>query len=138
MEKENQVVPRQQTSPPTGIGEDLKNSINGLFGTIKIAYPNFMKDQDVSLAKRMWALHLEGTPISQIESATVVMIDRHPTFPPTLGEFKAIIKELNVARPEHEEVGPLRLKYDGNDKIAYRALDQLRKLTGAKKLSRKP
>ena len=94
-----QRVNSQQTS--TGRNEDRrKETINKLFGVIKVAYPNFLNNQNESETKRMWLMHLGGYAESKIESAAGIMVDRHPTWPPTLGEFKKLIAEMNVARPE--------------------------------------
>jgi len=80
----------------------------------------------------MWFAHLEDISQERIERAAILMIDRHPTFAPTLGEFKALLRELNTPRPEHRDIPHLKINYDGGKKIANDALDALAKLTGAK------
>jgi len=88
----------QRNYSRTQIGE--KAVINQLFATIKVAYPHFLKDQEETSTKRMWAAHLRGFSDERIETAAKDMVDKYPTFAPTLGEFKALLRELNVANPE--------------------------------------
>ena len=82
-----------------------QETINALFATIKVAYPNFMskQNQDIGSIKRMWLLHLGGYAREKIEEAARLMVDRYPTFAPTLGEFKKLIAEINQAKPAHKE-----------------------------------
>jgi hypothetical protein len=115
---------------------DIDHAINRLFATIKHTYPHFLKDQQESLVKKLWRSHLAEAQPDQIAKAARLMVDRHPSFPPTIGEFRALIREVNTARPEHRDIGPLRIKYDGNQEIANSALDQLRELTGARTINR--
>ena len=93
-----QKAQQQQTSSPTSIGR--KTVINRLFATIKVAYPNFLNNQDENMAKRMWLAHLTEYSDELIERAAREMVNRFPTFAPTLGEFKQLMGELNIPRPE--------------------------------------
>tara|TARA_R110000823_G_scaffold19561_2_gene60379 strand:- start:1768 stop:2166 length:399 start_codon:yes stop_codon:yes gene_type:complete len=93
-----QKAQQQQTSSQTSIGR--KTVINRLFATIKVAYPNFLNNQDESTAKRMWMAHMNEYSDDLIERAAREMVNRYPTFAPTIGEFKKLIGELNVPRPE--------------------------------------
>jgi hypothetical protein len=87
-----------ENSSQTSIGR--KTVINRLFATIKVAYPNFLNNQDESTAKRMWMAHLNEYSDDLIERAAREMVNRYPTFAPTIGEFKKLIGELNIPRPE--------------------------------------
>jgi len=102
----------------------LKAAINTLFAFIKTAYPHFLKDQDVQLSKRLWAVQLHGYAIERIENAASLMLDRHPSFPPTIGEFKKLLAELNVAKPEHEYI-PRLPPPEANDSKAREQLDKI-------------
>jgi hypothetical protein len=55
---------------------------------------------DESQTKRMWLAHLGSQSEDRIEAVLIDMIDHHPTFPPTLGEFKKMLRLKNEARPE--------------------------------------
>ncbi|MBT6665341.1 MAG: hypothetical protein HOB01_08305 [Gammaproteobacteria bacterium] len=101
MEKVNQVIQRtqqQKNSSQTTTGN--QTVINRLFATIKIAYPNAFRDMDEGTTKRMWMAHMIEFEAEKIEAAAKDMVNRYPTWPPTLGEFKKLIREQNVARPE--------------------------------------
>jgi len=43
-------------------------------------------------AKKIWAMDLSGLSNNQIKQGLDTMIDRYPSWPPTLGEFKALCK----------------------------------------------
>ena len=75
---------RPENYSRTPIGKN-KEVINALFATIKIAYPHFLKDQVEGDVKRMWLLHLQEFPSHRIEAGTLEMVDKYPTFPPTIG-----------------------------------------------------
>jgi hypothetical protein len=83
-------------SQPTQTGKDITNK---LFGSLKIQYPNFMKNQDEALSKRMWHSQLDGFLVEHIEAAAVLCPDRYPSFAPTIGEFKALVREVNKPDP---------------------------------------
>lgn len=121
------VAQRQKNFSTTSTGD--QEVINALFATIKVAYPNFMKNQnqDIGSIKRMWLLHLGGYAREKIEEAAKLMVDRYPTFAPTLGEFKQLIAEINQAKPAHQEYIALpRPEADPN--IARTHLDKMREL----------
>jgi len=93
---------RQPNSQQTTTGErteERKNIINSLFGYLKAAYPNFLTNQDEIPAKRIWYVQLEKYSGDQIKAALNVSIDKHPTFAPTIGEFKAILTETRIVKP---------------------------------------
>lgn len=102
-----------------------------MFATIKVAYPNFLKNQnqDIGSIKRMWMLHLGGYAREKIEQAAKLMVDRYPTFAPTLGEFKALISELNQAKPAHQEYIALP-RPEADPSIASREIQKMREILG--------
>ena len=77
------------------VAED-KNSVKELFAVLKLTYPHFMKDQDTVPAMRLWHQHLSDFSVEQIQAAAVAVIDHHPTFPPTIGEFKKLVASSRV------------------------------------------
>lgn len=80
------------TSQPTQTG---KNTIDKAFGLLKLQYPNFLNDQPEIETKRVWFAHLSEFSADRIERAIKLAPDRYPTFPPTIGEIKALIREDN-------------------------------------------
>jgi len=76
----------------------------------------------------MWAAHLEEFSEARIEQAARAMINEHPTFPPTIGEFKALCKQ-GWERPEHRLVPPNRLiDYDRDKSVGLAALAKLKEI----------
>jgi len=102
-----------ENSSQTMTGEH-RQAINALFATMKVAYPHFLKDQLESDAKRMWALHLNDFSVNRIEVAAMAMVDSHPSFAPTIGEFKVILEELSVA-PQYDESPRLERTWDNSE-----------------------
>ena len=96
-------------------------------------YPNF-KLEDPSHTKGIWAAHLQEFTPEAIKKAAAIMTDEHPTFAPTLGEFKLLCKRYSVSRrPEHQMHKPLpMLKSDS--KTGRAALDKIHALLGRTKL----
>jgi len=86
--------------------------INKIFATIKVLYPtNAWKNQDESQTKRMWIAHLSKELPEQVDKALLSLVDHHPTFAPTLGEFKKLLREMNVKKSkffEREALPPPR------------------------------
>lgn len=74
-----------------------KEIINELFAVMKLAYPTFLKGQDVDDAKRFWFTQLGAYDPARIREAMSAMTEIHPTFAPTIGEFKQLLK--SGARP---------------------------------------
>jgi hypothetical protein len=73
--------------------------INKIFATIKVLYPtSAWKNQDESQTKRMWLAHLSKELPQQVDKALLSLVDHHPTFAPTLGEFKKLLREMNVKK----------------------------------------
>ncbi len=90
-------IQRHDRSSQIPIGS--KGVIDKLFASIKVAYPHFMKGQDEGDLKRMWFLHLKDFPDNRVEAGAFEMIDRFPKFPPTIGEFKGLLRDLNKVKP---------------------------------------
>ena len=112
METVNQIINRpQQNSQQTWSGEQ-KEMINRIFATIKVLYPtNAWKNQDESQTKRMWLAHLSKELPDHVDKALLALVDHHPTFAPTLGEFKKLLREMNVKKVrffEREALPPPR------------------------------
>ena len=86
--------------------------INRIFATIKVLYPtNAWKNQDESQTKRMWLAHLSKELPDHVDKALLALVDHHPTFAPTLGEFKKLLREMNVKKVrffEREALPPSR------------------------------
>jgi hypothetical protein len=89
---------QRHSSQRTTTGE-RKDIINHLFGYLKVAYPNFLKGQDEIPAKRLWYVQLESYTGEQIKAALSLSIERYPTFAPTIGEFKSLLKESRAVKP---------------------------------------
>ena len=99
METVNQIINRpQQNLRQTWSGEQ-KEMINRIFATIKVLYPtNAWKNMDESQTKRMWLAHLSKELPDQVDKVLLALVDHHPTFAPTLGEFKKLLREMNVKK----------------------------------------
>ena len=123
------IVPRQETSSPTPPGR--VQLINQLFATLSVTYPTFLRvDQRPDDLKRMWAAHLEEFSDARIEQAARSMIDEHPTFPPTIGEFKRLCNQ-GWERPEHRLVPPNRMiDHDRDKSVGFAALANLKDIVG--------
>jgi hypothetical protein len=67
---------------------------------MKLQYPNFLNDQPETETKRVWLSHIGDYTPEAIEKAAVLAPDRFPRFPPTIGEFKLLLKEVNTPKPE--------------------------------------
>jgi hypothetical protein len=59
---------------------------------MKVTYPNFLRDQDETTAKRLWWTHIENIDPVKIEKALRDMVDEYPKFAPTVGEFKKLCR----------------------------------------------
>ena len=104
-------------------------------------YPSWMKgkwDDEVSLAKEIWVGHLrrfhsDESPEKKaklIAQAVDQAIDRFPTHPPTLGEFKQML----AVRPEHRTVKLKVIEPSKNPDVAKSAMKKIKDLVGKKKL----
>ena len=86
--------------------------INRIFATIQVLYPtNAWINQDESQTKRMWLAHLSKELPDHVDKALLALVDHHPTFAPTLGEFKKLLREMNVKKVrffEREALPPSR------------------------------
>jgi hypothetical protein len=112
METVNQIINRpQQNSQQTWSGEQ-KEMINKIFATIKVFYPtSAWKNQDESQTKRMWLAHLSKESSDHVDKALLALVDHYPTFAPTLGEFKKLLRDMNVKKAkffEREALPPPR------------------------------
>lgn len=58
-----------------------------------MTYPTFLKNQDETQTKRLWFTHLEMFSHQKIDQALKEMADVYPSFPPTVGEFKKLIRD---------------------------------------------
>ena len=123
------IAPRQTNSSQTPPGRVLL--INQLFATLSVTYPTFLRgDQRPDELKRMWSAHLGEIPEERIERAARAMIDQHPTFAPTIGEFKLLCNQM-WERPEHRLVPPnARLDHDKDKSVGFAALAHLKKIVG--------
>lgn len=52
------------------------------------------------MAKNMWIHHLYQHSEEKVDAVLLTMIDHHPTFPPTLGEFKKMLRLNNETKPK--------------------------------------
>jgi hypothetical protein len=95
MEKEI-MVHQRVNSLPTQTGKDV---INTLFGTLKLIYPNFLKGQPEAESKRIWMRFLGNYTVEHIQKAIDLLPDRFPSYPPTVGEFKEVLAEINKVAP---------------------------------------
>ena len=122
METVNEIINRpQRNSSPTWTGEQ-KEMVNKIFATIQVLYPNSAwKSGDESQTKRMWLAHLAKEAPDRVDDALLKLVDHFPTFAPTLGEFKKLLREMNVKKVEffeREALPPPRNKQLGLDAIA--------------------
>jgi hypothetical protein len=69
------------------------NRINKVFAMIRLTYPTFLKNEAETETKRLWFSHLESFSEDKIDAALKMMPDEFPKFPPTIGEFKKLIRE---------------------------------------------
>jgi hypothetical protein len=79
--------------------------INRIFALMMARYTHkwtsqFAADTDMKLAKSVWADGLSGLANDQIKQALDMCIDEYPSWPPTLGEFKALCKVGEQTRNE--------------------------------------
>tara|TARA_R110000822_G_scaffold99197_2_gene223986 strand:- start:61 stop:345 length:285 start_codon:yes stop_codon:yes gene_type:complete len=66
---------------------------------LKLQYPNFMNDLPENETKRVWFAHLKAYRQDHVEQAAILAPDRFPRFPPTIGEFKELLREINKPEP---------------------------------------
>jgi len=78
-------------------------------------YPNqWMAHQDVNRQKRLWASQLSQRAPELIYRALDLCPDRHPSHPPTIGEFRRVMQELSMPTPK--VIPPVqRLSYEEDD-----------------------
>jgi hypothetical protein len=125
----------------TQIHDPIEVAVNLLFETFRMIYPSWMRgkwDDEVDFAKDIWVghfrrFHSDESPEKKaklIAQAVDQAIDRFPTHPPTLGEFKQIL----AVRPEHQRVQLEVIEPSKNPEVARSAMDALKDLVGKKKL----
>ena len=129
MKNVNEILPAATTAQPLVKRSEIPGGrialINQLFATMLVQYPTFLKnEQRESEVKRMWAAHLSECNDDQILRAATAMIDIHPTFAPTIGDFKKLIRETR-ARPEHQDFH-LALPAPSNPSIQKREMAKMR------------
>lgn len=97
---------------------------------MRASYPTFLKDESADVARRMWLAHLNEFDDEAIESAASRMIEEHPTFAPTIGEFKLLCKnEPEIYCPAHKYLPPPDLPEPNPDSPVYkREIAKLREL----------
>lgn len=71
--------------------------MSGIYGRAWTS--QFADDLSLQLAKEQWAKHLGEFDMGQIKSALDRVVDHHPKWPPTIGEFKIL------CRPDPAEHG---------------------------------
>jgi hypothetical protein len=74
---------------------------------LTLRYPNtkWLVDGDVNLHKRLWHNDLKAFSAGQIRKALSMVSDHHPTFAPTIGEFKKLI--ASTPRPLEIAMSPV-------------------------------
>jgi hypothetical protein len=77
--------------------------LNELFAMLTLRYPNtkWLTDGDIGLHKKLWHGDLKGFSAERIRKALTMVSDHHPTFAPTIGEFKKLIAQT----PRPLEIG---------------------------------
>jgi hypothetical protein len=60
---------------------------------LALRYPTskWLTDGDVSLHKRLWAADLKDFSDERVRKALGMVRDTHPSFPPTIGEFRQLV-----------------------------------------------
>ena len=104
----------------TQTGELQQATINRLFATLKLAYPNFnhgQEGEDLAATKRMWFSHLLEYRDDAIEQCAKAMIDKYPARAPTLGQFKKMLEEIDGYRevatePNYPQTCPICRSYE--------------------------
>lgn len=85
-------------------------------------YPQF-KPENPSTTREVWAAHLREYSPSTIERAMKVMIDAHPQWAPTIGQFKQLCKRYHAPAP-HKRIQHKPRAAAG---VANAELDKMRK-----------
>lgn len=100
-------------------------------------YPSF-KIESPAAIKNIWAAHLSEFSPEAIRKAASRMIDKHPTFAPTIGEFKQLCRATGESRrPEHKML-PHRTYPKAAAEIANRELTKMRGVLGTNNLTEVP
>lgn len=78
-----------------------------LFSTLQLIYGDrFIKaGSNVNDMMSLWSYQLRTTTDSQIKQAAMAVVDQYPTHPPTIGEFRKVIKSLPDGQ-ESRDAGP--------------------------------
>ena len=69
-------------------------AVDALFGTLRLAYPNFYRGEDLAAAKRFWAQDLGNARSEEIEQAMGYLTEQFPDRAPTPGQFKRLLKKI--------------------------------------------
>ena len=118
-----------QHDNPSRTNSDYQVAAGELLSSLIDLYPNF-KLEDPSHTKGIWAAHLQEYSPEAIKKAAAIMTDEHPTFAPTLGEFKMLCKRFSVSRrPEHQMHKALPMPKSAPD-LANKYLNQMRQVLG--------
>ena len=76
-----------------------------LFAILQMSYKKFITADDDELAlSNLWAFQLAKTSSRAIEGAMRTMIDQHPKFAPTVGEFKLLAKSFEAKNHSDAEI----------------------------------
>lgn len=65
-----------------------------------------MDEESTVRSLKSWSNILSGLTNKQISQAASAMVDRYPSYPPTVGEFKALAREYEDFTPEYFTAKP--------------------------------
>jgi len=109
-------------------------AVDIIFSTLALMYPSrFLKglsDLELTATTNLWSKQLQGYPSWKIEAAVEKVPDYYPTHPPTIGEFKVILAELNRVTPATVHQVPRLENLKSDTKVGKEAIDGLYKLVG--------
>ena len=103
----NQSIPqramqRAGTQPPENSRPPLqREAIAQLFSTLQLIYKDrFIKaGENLQDVMKLWSYTLRATPDHVITEAAAEVMNYHPSYPPLIGEFMKVIKDLNKTQP---------------------------------------
>ena len=82
-----------------------KFSMDQLLATLSVMYPkqflHGMNQVELRASRNIWESTLArflASP-SMIDKALMLLPERHPSYPPTVGEFLAVLNEINIPDP---------------------------------------
>ena len=97
METENQLIekPAQRFIPNLP-----RDAISRLFAVMTTTYPSFQPNSEMVAD---WTSRLKRIPDNAISYAQHIMIEPHPKYAPTIGEFKKLCKD-NAPRAQQSDL----------------------------------